>query len=221
MVLTGEVGSLHDSILNGIEVDERQKISWQEAVLHYMHSVCVENLKPSLSNLISNNPTPTKDDVKLVCTVASNATYWNFDCKCLPALSKDKLKKIRVHWVNDGLKYRLKVSGREILNPIGTMAKAYVVNFFQNENWANALPRYYTYKLLPPGEQNISDNCQTIPFYRISSYKGLEKDCIILFIPTKRSDLKSILYVGISRAKILLQIVINENLMPQLSNYLL
>ncbi|MFA5924476.1 MAG: hypothetical protein WC856_24835 [Methylococcaceae bacterium] len=64
-----------------------------------------------------------------------------------------------------------------------------------------------------------SNQPNVLRLYTTASFKGLESDGIVLFVFGQQDDLKENLYVGISRAKFLLHVVVNKQLLdrfPQL-----
>jgi hypothetical protein len=98
------------------------------------------------------------------------------------------------HWIN----------GEHGITLGGTMRLAK----FMFDDWADDMPESTgpEYTLI----NGATPTPGTIPYFTVSSFKGLEADGVVLFVPTPRPDLDAIAYVGVSRAKLALDIVVEQ-----------
>lgn len=207
VILTTEFVHAEHSTINNMAIMERPTWSWQEAVLQYFPYGTFTQ-----KHQLSKEPYPNKSDIRIVYEVADEIV--------IPGYSDAKTSKIFIEgynhnppkWVvtEDGLKLTRK----------GYALHSYAINeFFRSPKWAEGIPRPLEVKTLAH-TQIVVRNRRTIPIFNVSSYKGLEAEGVILFIQSSRDDLASLVYVGASRAKAALVIVVSaeaSSRLPQLS----
>lgn len=203
-ILTAEIGSPTQSILNGREISIQEQggsiPKWQEAVSKYMQIYD-----------LSSNSYPTIDDIEKVTRKA-----------------REKLKNTNLYEFAKRYNFKtLKGNGWEIAEN-GRMSlrfsfdTRYIWEFFADKRWAKDIlkikvnPQENTSITLVAREGNVEkytdENETYIQLYSVASFKGLEAHGIILFYwghyPTGDELLAlNTLYVGLSRAKHLLYFV--------------
>ena len=191
IVLTTQQEGELNQILDGVEVSIRPKWKWQDVVYEYLgHTE------------LSNQPVPTKEDIKAVMEHAK---------KVIPALFRNSSQIRKMNW---------KATDNHIVlsNPFKKDDKKRGRGFFLLEDWAEGIP--------PVPKKIISTEAASenhIPLKSVDSFKGLEADNVVLVIPANtlsdRKELESILYVGLSRARFLLHIIVDKSVastVPQL-----
>jgi hypothetical protein len=121
-----------------------------------------------------------------------------------PEVGGSRVYRNAFHWVN-----RNKVIKLSRAAPGSTWA-AEILLFFQRENWNCGIPQANTVEVIPFYEPARPG---TISAYRISDFKGLEADAVILLLLGKGYRQRQMEYVGISRARALL-IILTEDGIP-------
>jgi hypothetical protein len=66
----------------------------------------------------------------------------------------------------------------------------------------------------------MSSSDTNLALHTVSAFKGLEADAVILFMPAPRADLSALAYVGLSRAKLVLHIVIERRTLQSVKHVL-
>lgn len=192
IVLTTEFSEVEDSILNGLQVDLRFARPWQEVVSFIFQRLANffvhKDPMPELSTALS----PTADDVRAVMQYAKAIAQ-------TPAARRagrpEAARVAHVHWLLDDNDIRLSFASERRM-----------LWFFSGEDWAKGLPVPRVVALSPASSAASED---TVRLSSVSSYKGLEADGVILFVQSPRDKLRSNLYVGLSRARFLLHLVID------------
>jgi hypothetical protein len=95
---------------------------------------------------------------------------------------------------------------------------AEVILHFEREDWDAGIPDvdnvyfqpYYRAAGADTGQQAI------IPVYRVDEFKGLESDAVVLFFPANLPIAEPELYVGASRARLVLSVLIDEKMLSTL-----
>jgi hypothetical protein len=194
VVLTTEPEPVDQSVLNRVEIDILPKWRWQDVIFTWLGQ----------TNL-SDDPYPNENDIHTVVEKARTT---------IPHGWKTSSQIHKMKW---------RVTDDEIYlsHPYGSYPEK-GRHFFMEENWAEGIP-------LPRKVQIIADYNNATDTYQlktVSSFKGLENDNIILVIPSvfsgDRSMLESTMYVGLSRARFLLHIIIDNqiiNKLPQLKTF--
>ena len=77
---------------------------------------------------------------------------------------------------------------------------------FEQPHWAEGLPSPLCFTIKPYYEPGGD---QTLYMYNIAQYKGLESDSVILLMRGNKSSIEQQLYVGVSRARFFLAIVMD------------
>jgi hypothetical protein len=193
VVLTTEPEPVEDSVLYNTIVELSPSKKWQDFLTGYLRNY------GHLSFTLSSEPLPTREDIAAVQEFARSVypKTWG----------SPKELRGKFPWRWKETEQGFTITGEQRL------AK------FTFEDWAVDLPLIAGQKFVlsntkPEGEAAL------ISLYTVSSYKGLEADGVILFMPTKRPDLESLVYVGASRAKLALYIVAERRVADQVRNVL-
>lgn len=191
IVLTTEFSEVEQSILNGLRVDLRFARPWQEVIRFIFQRLANyfshKDPMPELSDAL----TPTPDDLRTVMQYAKAIAQ-------TPAARRagrpEAVRVAHVHWMLDANDIKLSFASERRM-----------LWFFCDEDWAEGLPvpRVVTLSASPSTSED------TVRLSSVSSYKGLEADGVILFVQSPRDKLRSNLYVGLSRARFLLHLVID------------
>lgn len=185
-VLTTEESDIRRSVLNGVEVanpvDPRDP-RWQDAVNRYLGKYVSGPL------IFSDGMTPTENDISNVTRRARDALIKLQGSTHL----MQGLPKLRWRPGHILTGYQLAISPRRLLS------------FFADPSWADELPENLKVYVTAFGINH--DNLTSIPLYTLSGFKGLESDGIVLYIHSPADVSKTNLYVGLSRAKVLLCVV--------------
>lgn len=86
----------------------------------------------------------------------------------------------------------------------GPVWAAEVISHFERDDWARGLPAPKTVVVQPFHLPRIRG---TLPLYRVSDFKGLEAEVVVLMMRGRVSNQKAVTYVGVSRARALLCIL--------------
>ena len=144
---------------------------------------------------LSDEPYPTAADIEVVREMARKTTP--------PDVSESQLKTVRWMDSNDQI---------VLSHPFGSHFKRARL-FFQSADWAAGIPRPKTVKITFHTDGDPSE----IQLFTVSSYKGLEADGVVLFVPALQVDqLESNIYVGLSRARFLLHLVIDITMLRRI-----
>jgi hypothetical protein len=202
VILTTEAPPVGMSNLQGLEVLIRPKWKWQDVVYQY--------LRVSETDIpLSNESQPTNADILLVNQFTSRKYQGALRNSGLPTGKYTNpisvVRKYGIQWQATDEKLFLK----NVRKSTGIRCAA----FFACEDWADGIPapRKLT---IEAGETTFPDS---LPLYNVASYKGLEADGVILYVPTAKENLEADLYVGISRARYLLHIVADRAMHRRLS----
>jgi len=204
VVLTTEQAPITESVLNGVKIDIPHPWSWQDAVTRYLssvvrptrlqgdrfsrpmkiprHAIWSEYAAPIPT--LSASLIPTAQDVYMISS-------WAREAHRSLQLLDDHPRGAPPRW--GVISNRLQLSGRA--------TPARLLSFFSSENWAQGIPAPSSVFVFD--RQNHVQISNSIPIHKVSDFKGLEMDGIILFDPTRLAR-NSLTYVGISRAKFLL-----------------
>lgn len=196
VVLTTESGPLEHSILNNIWVEEKTKWHWQDSVETYLNIIETTNgrlsgiVRPTLSNALY----PTSEDIELVS---------NFAQKIVRNASKpidSEFEQVYFKWFvkNDQLTLNL----RRFISPLR------LAIFFSSKTWAEGIPQPLGYQLAHSQDYQR----ESIILHSVATFKGLESECVVLFIRALRDELDAHLYVGLSRSRFYLHLVVDSQL---------
>jgi hypothetical protein len=200
-VLTTEHPPLSNSILNGLEIQEKMFFNWQreivkvaDQILHFprlsLHSANMPKLFGLAEELelnLSNSVNPTEEDLEYI------SKYFSYVLKVL-RIKSHRLMPISPKW-------RFDESGQFVITASPVVDPIYMAFYFCSPKWSEDLPKVNLYRLT-----NYNNGSQTeaawndINFFDIPSFKGLESTAVILFIRSARDNLSTNLYVGMSRA---------------------
>jgi hypothetical protein len=209
VVLTAEEKPVEQSRISGIifTTHELQKskevtpIDWQRAVRRYLDprgfSLCI----------LSRNSIPTERDT---VEIKEFSCKWLDRHRSLPEYrGKGSIKQVSFNWLMD-LYGRLSIySGGEL---VGENNIWEIMVFFSNRDWCKTLPKpVKMYRITPIDEFAKYPLYQNIHLTNIPRFKGLEANGIVFtyYDYTAGSGTYQLasLYVGLSRAKHLLNIV--------------
>lgn len=193
VVLTTEEDPVEASMLFDLEMVVHPKWHWQTLVnKHLTHLAAVYEYTrkpPRLSTAL----VPQPDDVEVVRAYA----LCLIETPSAKKQGKPQPERVaRVRWgvTRDGLQlYPTNISDRRM------------AWFYATEAWEEGIPAPDKIRLTP--RATPTDGLLMLPLFTVSTFKGLEADGIILFVPQPRDHLRTNLYVGTSRARLLLHIV--------------
>jgi len=187
IVLTTEPEPIHESVLEGLTVTLRPKWRWQEAIYRYFSDL-----------ELSDEPAPTPNDIRLVRNAARKTALAE------PPYPTTELRQVK--WVVGPDRIILSHSQGEHIKRSH--------RFFQSDDWAKGIPRPKSVRIT---SEEGADPESTIRLFTVSSYKGLEADGAILFLPASRVDrLEANIYVGLSRARFLLHLLVDNVILPRI-----
>ena len=87
-----------------------------------------------------------------------------------------------------------------------------LTSFFLSGDWFETLPKPREVTISSDGRNREGDRL-LLPTVR--SFKGLEADGIVLFLRSPRDELEANLYVGISRARLLLCVIAHADVLSR------
>lgn len=196
---------LSDSRWKKVVVDEFTKISEGHHISAKIADVKKEELHQYLSRL-SNEVVPSKEDVNIVHSAAQ--LFEIPDKKRRQILKNPNLKR--------GMSWKLKNGqlclGRSSFAPIWA---AEIIMHFERDDWHKGIPMPTSTSISFAKYDNIVSN-DTIPVYQVSDFKGLEAESILLFVLGKSPSLMTELYVGISRARFQIALVVENSILSNL-----
>jgi len=178
------------SPLDGLEVPIPLSWRWQDKVRHYFDYLprefgCYNRLPP-----LSDAPTPSPQDVRAVAGFAERAF------RSIPR--QPTAFTLRAKWAVD-------VSGLRLMP--SHMSNYERLQFFTTRDWADTLPEPPTLRLVTADHFRRTDD--EILLAPVSSFKGLESDGVVLCALHPTHHLRASLYVGASRARFLLHLVVD------------
>lgn len=206
VVLTTEDCSSKQSILNRHKVRSEFDVTWQDLVHLAMSEISEIGppwmSKPKRFQGLSDSQSPTLEDKRKVT-----------------AYVKSYLKKLRgkvKYKRRREVKWDLDRGGASLKLIIGEDRKTGIVKpnpwdlakFFSNLNWVNSIPQRRARILLSCRDQT-DNNQAAIPLFTVQEFKGLESDAIILLAMATSANIHESLYVGLSRARAYLDLVVS------------
>lgn len=220
VVLTNETCGIDNSILNGMTFHRHRENSWQLGmldVLNKIRSSVNKELEQSGQNedaakvrsillpQFQNDPSPTRADISAV---------ENYKRRIQPFINQSESSRgFRVAWRPHGRKlvpmfYSSFFSRFDPSNKAERefrRLKTAEAFRFIGGSWSDTLPSLPTFKIKP--YHLVSDGSH-IPLYSVNQYKGCEADGVVLFVQSVGNDLPNVVYTGLSRARICLNLVI-------------
>jgi hypothetical protein len=190
VILTTEPDPAETSRLHGTSLEPTPTHRWQDYVTQYL--VKYGHFAAGLSD----SPMPTPADIKAVVTFAKYhfRNDWG------------RLEEVRKHQ-----------SWRWELTPDGLTVKGKQrIAFFAAETWAEGIPSGQSITI----NAGATSNDETLGLFTVSAFKGLESDAVVLFIPAPRAELSALAYVGLSRAKLVLHILIERRTLQSVKHIL-
>jgi hypothetical protein len=87
-----------------------------------------------------------------------------------------------------------------------------LVLHFEREDWHHGIPQPETVQF----RHHTAAGDSEIPLYRVADFKGLEADAVLLVLEGSGPEIEQQAYVGISRARILLAMLVERETVPAL-----
>lgn len=210
VVLVTEEGPLAGSSLAGCEVTLPTPTRWQievrrqfDRVLHFYER---HGMRPPpggekwiVAQLVKLSPSsyPTYEDVEVVRSVARE---FSIDRQTRAWIDENPLVRNTISFRDDGEGPRLRRRTRVRVR----LRAAEVVLYFEREDWPRGLSRPRVVVLQP---FYLPRAAGTLPLYRVSDFKGLEAEAVVLIMRGRVGNHREATYVGLSRARVLLCIV--------------
>ncbi|MEN0066971.1 MAG: DUF4062 domain-containing protein [Myxococcota bacterium] len=198
VVLTPD--DLGTSPLNGLEVPIEFAWRWQDKIRYYFDYLPREFSSPLRLPPLSEALTPTPADVRAVVNIAER-TLRSIQRQAMPFT-------VRPKWVVDDRGLRLRPSH---------LSNYERLQFFATEDWAATLPEPPKLRLLPASLYQGHEH--EVLLASVSAFKGLESDGVVLCALRPHNQLRANLYVGASRARYLLHLVIDPRSNAQLPRH--
>ena len=162
-------------------------------------------IKEELNNL-SQDPLPNPDDIELVRNIVRK---FNINHAIRSQIDSHPQISAAMRWVVKDGQLRLYRS-RHV--PIWS---AEIIRYFEREDWAAGLPQP---RVLTLRSYDSTDETDFVKMYNVANYKGLESDVVLLLVRGRGPMIEQQMYVGISRARFLLAVLIDKgtsSLLPQ------
>lgn len=164
-----------------------------------------EWIKEKLNDL-SQDPLPNSDDIELVRNIARK---FNINHTIRSQIDSHPQFRAAMRWVVKDGQLRLYRS-RHV-----QIWSAEIVRYFEREDWAAGLPQP---RVLTLRSYDSIDETDIVKMYNVANYKGLESDVVLLLVRGRGPMIEQQMYVGISRARFLLAVLIDKgtsSLLPQ------
>jgi SEFIR domain len=212
VALHGGTGSVHEALRCG-DYAARPGLDWQREIRHVFRQLvdtCAylndDDLRAPFTfhvdevlAALSTDPFPTADDVQRVRSLAGlfrvqGEYLWRREARS-------------VRWVvRDGGEVSLACTSRGVEWPLD------VLQHLERGDWHHGIPnpgrvRIRHHEAAAPGD---------VPLYRVPEFKGLEADAVLLVLEGPGADLERHAYVGISRARVLLALLVERETVPAL-----
>jgi hypothetical protein len=203
-----------ESLFNDLSYPTGPDVHWQEEVRWmFMHAARTRNtvIAPLLHEIenplrsLSNELRPTAADVKLV---QDTAKMFKVQAKVRQQILRERAEGL-VWQYRDG-KAKLRSQHRDIRDVFASE----IIMHFEKDSWNLGMPDLDTV----PFTGGEAPAGLAIPIRHISEFKGLESNSVLLYIQRLDSMADEELLVGISRARLLLAMVIQsqtEKSIPQ------
>ena len=214
-VLFAGSGAFTQSIFNGLSVPFGQDVGWRDEVRrmfghatragHTLVSPSAAEVDNSLKAL-SYDLRPSDGDVKLIQELARRFVV-RADVRREVLDSPHR---------REGLVWQL-TGGRAHLHARRKGYKMFaseIIMHFERENWHAGLPETETLQFT---RDLKSQPKLTLPVYHVSEFKGLESTAVLFYIHNLGSMVEEELLVGISRARLLLAVVVQNQAEGSLS----
>lgn len=227
VLLLGGTHSLEATSLLGAKLSIPTEQRWQETIQQiFAHWVYLQDPRgvvfpseqqappQSMLDELSSDALPNPHDIALVCQVAG---LFKIDPGIRRAIKQNPHRRKGMRWATHNHRLQLYRPGMALTLPIWA---AETLIHFEGEDWAAGLPAPTIRTLQPYYEQSVQ---HSIPIYNVADYKGLEADTIILLIGGRVAAIEQQIYVGVSRARFLLAILVDRStsaLFPYIHNSL-
>jgi hypothetical protein len=210
IVLLGGSCTFENSPFSQEAIAFSEQVDWQREVRRKFQRVCrtydprgvmmplggKEEIFESLDGL-SDELLPTTEDVDLVRRVASQ---FRLHEELRRELRNDPIRRDGLAWtVRDG-QWKLWRSSKA---PVWASE---IIVFLQREDWDAGLPSPRRVSFEKHDDRNEQGS---IPVYHVSEFKGLEADVVLFFVQGSAINPEHEFYVGISRARLLLAMMVD------------
>lgn len=150
---------------------------------------------------LSNESQPTLPDIELVNNLARKFM-----------VDHDTRRRITTSPLfRDGFVWQVINDKLHLLRPgSARLWPSEVILHFEREDWAKGIPAPQMFELWP---YNVVGQGDYLRLYNVADYKGLEADAIMLIISGHLPMFNHHLYVGISRARFLLSVLVERSLL--------
>jgi hypothetical protein len=209
VVVTAELKPVGMSRLNGMVFDtpalqkmqEKTPLNWRDAVLRYLKPRGID------ANLISKEMLPAERDKNNVKEFSSR--WLDRHRESTYGKGKNHIKRVPFKWSMD-------IYGKLALYNNGQIVGENdiweIMTFFSNRDWANTLPPpRKLYRLSSTDDVHKYPAYKNVQLANIPTFKGLEANGVVFvcydYTGGYDSFLRASLYVGLSRARHLLNIV--------------
>jgi len=211
VVLWAGNDDLENSPAAGLSVAYAKWSPWQEEVKWQFRnasfSLSLAGLRlPSLEwawvkqrlEQLSGEPYPTAQDISLVQQVAQ---AYSIEIDIRQRITRTTPFRYGFHWVLNDNRLALRRRAR------GRTWGGEVVLHFQRDDWYVGIPEPEK-RVVQPYDNPLNEF--SIPLYKVSDFKGLEADTVVLLMRGKTINHKQAFYVGISRARATLAVLADE-----------
>jgi hypothetical protein len=193
ILMTNEVGGPAHSVFAGLTVALHSGPRWQEPVRQNLLALGRKYLPPLHGSAGPPTPIPVPPLSDAAFPTATDIEAVAAFVRPFPRMRSSLGRLVRWHRDNKELTLR------------GHEQPLMVVEFFASGEWVEDLPRPEEFVM---GEQ--------VPIWTVPAYKGLEADGVVFVIRMNEPRLDADLYVGASRAKLYLNVVVDAQLAPRL-----
>jgi hypothetical protein len=194
-----------ESIFSVLALPLGQEVGWREEVCRMFRTALAGNslsappaagIDISLRQL-GHDLRPSPDDVMLVREIARR---FDLDSDVRRQILNSPDRRDGLVWQMQDGKVRLRGRRRDL-----RLWASEIVMHFERSDWHVGLPDA---PLVHFARDNQSLAALTVPVYHVSEFKGLESTAVLLYIDNLGPMLEEELLVGISRARLLLAIVV-------------
>jgi hypothetical protein len=197
-----------ESIFNDLSIPVGRDVGWRDEVRRmFAHAGRAGHtlLSPSAGEVdtclkgLSYDLRPSTGDVQLVQEVARRFVIRR-DVRREILDSPDRREGLEWQLIGGRARLRARRKGYK-------MFASEIIMHFERDNWHAGLPRTETLQFT---RDIKSQSKLTLPVYHVSEFKGLESTAVLLYIHSLGSMAEEELLVGISRARLLLAVVVRS-----------
>ncbi len=222
-VLLRSSETFEQSILAGLSLPVSEMTSWKDEIVKIFTSFAYTitdarefdpppggrpRVVDCLSKL-SNEPTPTPADIELVRTLARSFR-----------IRQEVRTDVRNRPRRESIRWRVD-SGSLRLGTYRVDERPWdweFILYFRHDDWHQGIAVPNVIRFSRAAEAMATDS---VPVYTVGEYKGLEAETVLMFVEGPEPLTPSELFVGISRARMRLALVINNQAAADLPSYIL